>query len=127
MLVSVAKATEAASVLGVELAGLTAASLNSAYRTKAKECHPDHHGTAKLPVWARVSWAKECLDQWVEKHPATVQDNDSTEICLTGDCRACGGSGRVRVGSGRFGAPLTMQCVICRGLGTVEPEEIDND
>lgn len=126
MFISIGKATEAAEVLGVELPSLTAEVLKKAYRDKAKECHPDHHGNGKLPMWARVSWAQECLKRWLKQTPPQPQQQ-TLDVALTGDCRACSGTGRVHVGSGRFGKPLTMQCVICRGLGTVEPEEDDHD
>lgn len=126
MIISAQKANEAAEVLGIELTCLTKKVLGSAYRAKAMECHPDHHGTAKLQQWARVSWAREALRIWIEKHPPVEQPKDITK---TGDCRACEGTGRVKVvrQRGSFGKPLTMACVICKGLGTVILEEHDED
>lgn len=121
MLVGRVKAEEAAGVLGLPLEGLTDDVLKKAYRSAAKDCHPDHHGTDKLQQWSRVSWAKGCLDNWLAHHPVET----AVEIQLTGDCGACGGSGRVRVGTGF--SKLTMQCVICKGLGTVLAEENDHD
>lgn len=123
MIISAAKASEAAEVLGVELQGLTPTALTRAYRLKAKECHPDHH-PKELQKWARVSWAKECLTHWIKHHPPTEEE---TECVTKGDCRACGGTGRVVASKRGFGAPLTMQCVYCRGTGSVEPEEDDHD
>jgi len=123
MIVSAAKAQEAADVLEVELNILTSKMLGKAYKKKAKECHPDHHGSEKLHMWARVSWAKDCLVIWLEKrHPLTHEP----EI-KPGDCRACGGTGRANVRRSGFGTPLTMECVICRGLGTILPQEDDGD
>src|SRR4051812_292769 len=125
MIVSVAKASEAADVLGVELDNLTPTTLRRAYRTKTKDCHPDHHGSGQLQLWARVSWAKECLTYWLEHHPP---EEAFEEPQGAGDCRACKGPGRVVVRqTNRFGPPLTMACIICRGLGTVIPEENDHD
>jgi DnaJ-class molecular chaperone len=122
MLISPAKAHEAAEALNVGLDSLTTSTLNRAFRAKAKLCHPDYHGTKKLYLWARISWAKECLIRWLEQNPTT----EERPGFKPGDCRACGGSGRVTVGKS-FGRPLTMMCVLCRGQGTVEPEEIDLD
>lgn len=121
MIVSSAKAYEAAEVLGVELKTLTPDALRTAYRAKTKECHPDHHGTTKLQMWARVSWAKECLTHWL-KHNPTPQ---KSEVPI-GDCRACGGTGRVKVGGGGFGAPLTMWCVMCEGTGGTKEHHCDD-
>lgn len=122
MIISPAKAFEAATVLCVELDTLTADELRRAYRDKAKSCHPDHHGNSKLECWARVSWAKECLGHWLQQKPAP-----SSLPIVEGTCRACGGSGRVKLAHRQFGPPLTMACLICKGLGTVEPEEDDHD
>lgn len=124
MIISAVKAGEAAGVLGVELDGLTPDAIGQAYRKKTKECHPDHHGTTKLKQWSEVSWAKECLTHWIKQNPPV----QSSEIIGEGDCRACGGTGRVKVGTGsRFGKPLTMQCVICQGEGSVTPKENDSE
>jgi DnaJ-class molecular chaperone len=120
VIVSAAKASEAAGVLEVELSGLTSSMVRRAYRQKAKDCHPDHHGTSKLQEWSRVSWAKEVLMCWVEKHPS---EQPVYEVAQRGDCRACEGTGRVKVVQRGFGKPLTMACVICKGLGTVILEE----
>jgi DnaJ-class molecular chaperone len=126
MIISAAKAHEAAEVLGVELTGLTPRALGQAYRSKAKDCHPDHHGSTQLGLWARVSWAKECLERWVAAHPKDPPVEAA--VALRGGCRACDGTGRVTVPQAkRFGPPLTMSCVICRGLGTVIPDEDDHD
>lgn len=127
MIVSAAKAREAAEVLGVELEGLTPKAIQSAYRTKAKACHPDQHGNAKLQEWAKVSWANECLKVWAAKHPPE-QPSDSHALALDGPpCRVCKGEGRVPVNQGMFSKPLTMQCVMCRGQGVIEKQEDDSD
>lgn len=120
MIVSAAKAAEAASVLGLELGSLTPDIINKAFRSKAKECHPDQHGTAKLKDWSSISWAKECLLNYIQSH---TQSGPEELVLKQGDCRACGGSGRVKVG---FNG-LTMWCVLCRGEGTITPLEVDND
>lgn len=124
MIIPFPKAHEAAEVLGVVLEGLTEEALNKAYRDKAKLCHPDHHGPSKLDVWAKVSWAKECLTFWIEQHPEPLPVEERQG---DGDCRACEGTGRVNVRKRGFGTPLTMACLICRGMGTVLPEEDDGD
>lgn len=124
MIISSLKAQEAAEVLEVQLDGLTLNALGKAYRKKAKTCHPDHHGNSKLGLWARVDWAKGCLTHWLEQHPEPAP---AGELSDKGDCRACGGEGRIKVGKGRFGSPLTMMCQMCRGEGTVTPLENDSD
>lgn len=124
MIISAAKASEAADVLEVELNSLTSSALGKAYRQKAKECHPDHHGPDKLSTWARVDWANSALKNWLEQHP---DPHPSQEITNTGDCRACGGTGRIKVSPKGFGTGLTMQCMMCKGLGTVIPEENDSE
>jgi DnaJ-class molecular chaperone len=126
MIISKIKAAEAASILGIELDGLGEADINRAYRIQAKDCHPDHHGSEKLEQWSRVSWAKEVLSIWAKKHPP---EHEQPEPVHKGDCRGCGGTGRVPVvrRRGSFGQPLTMACVICKGLGTVVIEENDCD
>jgi DnaJ-class molecular chaperone len=124
VLVSPIKAAEAAALLGLDLATLTSDDLSSAYRAKAKDCHPDHHGNSELEKWSRISWAKECLTYWMQQRPA----QPSESLIATGPpCHKCGGVGRVRVAGRRFGAPLTIMCTNCRGVGTIEPEEDDHD
>lgn len=120
MLITAAKASEAAEVLAVTLDGLTAKAVSDAYRTKAKSCHPDKHGNSQLALWAKVSWAKEVLERWVVTAP-TEQPGLSAE----GDCRCCGGSGRVAVRSSGFGRPMTMLCVMCNGSGEMRKEPPD--
>lgn len=122
-MISLAKATEAAEVLAVQLDGLSADAINKAFRSKAKECHPDHHGNEHIQQWSRVSWAKEVLTRWVERNPPTFASD--ADVVLKGDCRVCDGSGRVRYGTGF--SKMTMQCVYCRGEGSVTPLENDSD
>lgn len=122
MIISAAKAQCAAGVLGVELEGLTPDILSKAYRQKAKVCHPDHHGTKELALWSRVSWANDCLKFWLKQRPPEPVVGEIAENA----CRACSGVGRVPVGTG-FRKLLTIQCVMCRGLGTIIPEENDSD
>lgn len=126
MIISSARAMEAAELLDVPLEGLRASKVKDAFRAKAKDCHPDHHGTEKLQQWARISWAKEALLHWVAKHPPSAPEEESL-VSSRGDCRACDGTGRVKVVQRGFGKPLTMSCVICRGMGTVLVEENDSD
>lgn len=125
MLVGITKAQEAASVLELKLLGADEADVKRAYRTAAKTCHPDHHGKEKLQQWSRVSWAYEVLKHWLRQNPP--EDNRLDEQLAAGDCRACGGTGRVDVRKTNFGTALKMQCVMCRGLGTLIPEENDSD
>lgn len=120
MLITAAKASEAAEVLGVELNSLTPKGLTKAYRDKAKTCHPDHHGVSELQTWARVSWAKEALERWLKATPTLAP-----ELVAQGDCRCCGGTGRVNVSSTRIGKPLTMLCVMCDGSGELRREAPD--
>lgn len=120
MIVSAAKAQEAAGVLEVELNGLTSDAVRGAYRTKAKDCHPDQHGTDKLEQWSRISWAHEALKHWLRHHPP--EEQQEVEQQGAGDCRACAGTGRVKVGKS-FGSKLTMQCVMCEGSGSLSKEK----
>lgn len=115
MIISAAKAQEAAKELGVELEGLNPDSLSKAYRTLSREHHPDVARDLYNPEkWARISWAKEVLVRWLER--AVVEA--SKEI-PKGDCRACGGAGRITVKRAGFGKPMTLQCVMCQGTGDV--------
>lgn len=116
MLISAAKAHDAAVALGVELDGLTPSILKRAYRDKAKECHPDHHGTKRLSQWALISWSKEALTHWLKQNPSPAPSLEA------GACRACGGTGKVQVGRS-FRSPLSMMCVLCRGTGSNKLEE----
>lgn len=124
MIISPAKAAEAASILCVELETLTQDELTRVYRDKAKGCHPDQNGSDKLELWSRVSWAKECLAHWLQQRPPATLDD---RVALGPTCQKCNGSGRVKVVGRRFGTPLTMMCTVCRGVGTLEPEEDDHD
>lgn len=124
MIVSTPKAQEAAGVLNVDLMGLTQERVNEHFRRYAKDCHPDYHGNQELARWAQISWAKEVLTYWVAKHPAA---EPASEAHAKDDCPSCHGSGRVAVRKRGFGAPLTMQCDICKGMGTILPEENDID
>lgn len=112
MIINAAKANDAAVILGVELASLTPEVMKTAYRTKAKDCHPDSHDNPEQ--WARVSWAKECLERWLQSVPASA-------VAVAGpterSCRACGGVGRIPIAGKGFGKPMTMQCVMCNGSG----------
>jgi DnaJ-class molecular chaperone len=125
MIISTAKANEAAGVLDLSLVDLTHEAVTKAYRNKAKDCHPDHHGNGKIEQWSKVSWAKECLNRWLAQRPA---EEPQQAPVAKGDCRACRGTGRVVVNRlSRFGTPLTMACLVCKGLGAVIEEEDDHD
>jgi DnaJ-class molecular chaperone len=126
VIVSPIKAAEAAALLGINLATMTSDELSAAFRAKAKDCHPDKLGpdTPASPEWARISWAKECLTYWLQQRPVDAVDS---RIATGPPCHKCGGVGRVRVAGRRFGAPLTIMCTNCRGVGTIEPEEDDHD
>lgn len=114
MIISAAKAREAAEVLGICLEGLIPTTLAAAYRTKAKECHPDHHGSEKIEQWSRINWANECLKHYMKNAPLPRDVVDE----VNGDCRACAGKGRIPVRATGFGKPLMMQCVMCQGTGS---------
>lgn len=115
MIISAAKAAEAAKELGVELDTLNPDALSRAYRTLSREHHPDAARDLYNPEkWARISWAKEVLVRWLERQPEPKQDDVDK-----GDCRACGGTGRVPVKRTSFGKPMTLQCVMCHGTGDV--------
>jgi DnaJ-class molecular chaperone len=113
MLVTEAKAQQAADILGVELETLDTDGLGAAYREASKLCHPDS-GTNNPEQWARISWAKECLTRWFEKRP-----KQAPTVMSEGNCRACSGTGRVDVGQRSFGKAVTLMCVMCNGSGTL--------
>lgn len=114
MIITAAKATEAAKVLGVELDTLNPDTLSKAYRTLSREHHPDAARDQYEPeTWARISWAKEVLVRWLERLPPPETEFEK------GDCRACAGTGRVPVKKVGFGKPMTLQCVMCNGSGDV--------
>jgi hypothetical protein len=113
MIISAAKASQAAEILGVEIETLDAAILGKAFRIKAKGIHPDV-ATYDAAKWAELEWAKECLKRWLERAPPPAQSEPEK-----GDCTACGGVGRIPVKSSGFGKPMTVQCVMCLGSGAV--------
>lgn len=116
MIISAAKASQAAEILGLSLQGLSPEMLSRAYRTKSKDCHPDSNHDPEM--WAKVSWAKECLLHWLESRERLATDT-STEV--EGSCRACGGGGRIKLTSSGFGNGLTKMCLMCNGSGIVQP------
>ena len=122
MIINAAKATEAAGILGVELETLSPDGLSRAYRTKARDHHPDSAEDYDPEAWARVSWAKEVLVRWLE-HKLAHAPAKAEEPKNLGDCRSCGGTGRVAVSKPKgFGAkPVTVMCVMCNGSG-IMPE-----
>lgn len=126
MIISSAKAAEAASVLGVELAGLTLEDVTRAYRSKAKECHPDklEQGAPTSIEWARLSWAKECLAHWLQNRPQQTSDS---RVAPGPQCLRCKGAGRLKVPGRSFGVVLNIMCDTCRGTGTLEAVEDDHD
>jgi DnaJ-class molecular chaperone len=117
MLVPVAKATQAAEALGLTLESVSAEAVSTAYRQMSKQCHPDSD-KHDPELWARISWAKECLTHWLERLPKP----EAAKAVPLGQCRACDSTGRVAVGRPRgfSGKPLTMMCVMCNGTGNVE-------
>lgn len=119
MIINAAKATEAAGILGVELDTLTPDLLSAAYRTKAREHHPDSADDYDPEAWARVSWAKEVLVRWIEQRPSEAKPVTERAHEAKGDCRSCNGTGRVAVSKPKgFGAkPVTVMCVMCNGSG----------
>ena len=121
MIINSAKATRAAEILGVSLQELTPDALSKAYREKAREHHPDSADTFDQQKWAGVSWAKEVLVRWLEQRTATGTPVGDAERMI-GDCRACGGVGRVQVANPRgFGSKgVSLQCVMCEGTGSAE-------
>lgn len=124
MIVSSSKAAEAASILNLDLQDLTRKQVEEHFRRYAKDCHPDYHGTLELERWSRISWAKEVLGYWLAKRPQPV--SEATD--LTGPpCSRCRGAGRLPIVSRGFGKPLTVQCAVCKGLGTIIAEENDID
>lgn len=123
MIISAAKASRAADILGVELTSLTPEGLTVAYRNAAKEHHPDTAKVYDQRKWADVSWAKEALTHWLARRPPVTAEESALS---KGDCRSCGGTGRVYVnGQARTlpgKKPLTMMCVMCNGSGTLPTE-----
>jgi DnaJ-class molecular chaperone len=108
MIISRAKAEEAAGILHVMLDGLTPELLKGAYRDEAKETHPDAGGSAE--AFARVDWAKCALEAWLEKAEQTAPVHKQE------NCTLCDGKGYVIQRKGLSGG-LRRQCGRCRGTG----------
>lgn len=114
MIVSRAKAEEAAGVLLVSLATASDIAVNYAYKDMAKITHPDMPG-GSVEAFARVDWAKQVLLAWLQRDTAPVPIRPSV-------CTNCKGSGRVKMVHGI--KTYTVVCGICRGSGA---GDMDND
>ena len=120
MIISPIKAQQALEIFGLAREELTEEAMKRVYRAKAKECHPDKHGTDRLQEWSRLDWAKTILTELLKQSPPPAAEPVASPVTV-GDCRACGGSGRVPINKGF--RPMTMQCVMCEGQGTIVPKE----
>lgn len=117
MIVTRAKAEEAALLLGLSLDGLTGDAIGPAYRTAAKDTHPDAGG--KPEDFARVDWAKHALLEWLKKPEASRAPRH-----VSRPCDNCKGKGFIQTMQG-FKMGPRKQCQPCRGTGDAdfEPDE----
>lgn len=112
MIVSRTQAEEASKELLIHvffLQGLTVEVVQQAYRSRARETHPDTGGT--LEQFVAVDRAKHVLIAWLNRQPEAVAKALQPELC-----NACDGTGTIHVGRG-FVKPLRMQCGKCKGTG----------
>lgn len=121
MIISRAKAEEAAKELlihGFFLEGLTEQVVNEAYRSRARETHPDMEGGSG-EAFARVDWAKHVMLAWISKQGEYV-----TIPTLGAKCLNCGGGGFIQKQLG-FKKGARVQCVRCSGTGDAgyEPDK----
>lgn len=114
MIVNRAHAEEASKELLVHalfLQGITAEQVNEAYRSRARETHPDAGGDAA--DFARVDRAKHILLEWLKRNPESA-----APAALGGQCPRCEGNGYVNIQRG-FRA-MRMQCPRCHGTGDAD-------
>jgi DnaJ-class molecular chaperone len=108
MIINSAIAARAAEDLDLELNHADADKVVAAYRAASKTCHPDS-GTYDAKRWHEISVAKDTLLEWFKRKAAAMEP-----VRLgAGDCRACGGTGRIRRGN----SLLQMMCMLCYGTG----------
>lgn len=107
MIISRKSAEEAAKLLRVELAALSAEAIQDAYRAMAKLTHPDAGGSPEQ--FAAVDRAKHVLIEW-SKRP--VEDRP---VLKADQCSNCGGTGRARTTRGF--RTFYVMCLSCRGSG----------
>lgn len=122
MIVTRAMAEEASKELlihGLFLQGVTEQVVQEAYRSRARETHPDAGGSAE--AFAAVDRAKHVLLKWL-----ALQGDRQAEPAHASDCSTCGGRGYVD--SRRAWRTLRVQCTKCRGTGdeTFEHEKGDH-
>ena len=96
-------ARTAADWMGLNLDTLTYAQLSTAYRAQAKLCHPDAP-TGSVEAWRTLKRAHDRLGAFLRQ--------TKTPLRATGDCKRCGGTGRV-------GTKPVRWCPACRGAGVV--------
>ena len=111
MIITRAKAEEAASVFGFKLDGILAEDLIiAAYRTEAKKAHPDAGGSPE--AFARVDWAKHALLAWIEQEGAQIE----APTLQKQKCHKCSGLGFTQAHVG-FRKGARRVCTRCHGSG----------
>lgn len=110
MIVSRARAEEAASVFGFDISSglLDEQQVNAAYRTEARKAHPDMGGSNE--AFARVDWAKHVLLAWLAKRDGPAAKAEAV------NCTRCDGRGFIQRQRG-FGKGARVQCPKCDGTG----------
>lgn len=95
---TVIAAEKAAKVLGIELKGLNAFDVATAYRKALRAVHPDVNsvpGQNASERIAQLQGARSVLLEWIDMQPDD-------------DCATCRGTGSVR--AGRFGSKPCPKC-----------------
>lgn len=115
MIITRTMAEEAAETLALDLSlPLTAEQVGQAYRLLAKAAHPDAGGSPE--AFAAVDRAKHVLLGWLARSPAPVD----TLSDVGEQCYKCSGKGFVV--SQRGWRQMRVQCLMCRGAGTLGVE-----
>lgn len=100
---------EAAEWLAVSLLGLTADSLSTAFKKRARETHPDVGGNQA--DFLKTVQAKSVLDEYATKAPSPETAVQSQR------CPACNGRGKVQKVHGF--AVTFLRCMKCNGKGKI--------
>lgn len=99
------------------LQGLERSHVLEAYRSCARETHPDAGGSVE--AFAAVDRAKHVLLEWLKKSPAPAEPAHGTK------CNQCGGAGFIMRHRGL--RAMRMQCPRCRGMGETDVEIDEGD
>lgn len=95
------------------LSGLELHHVEEAYRSRARETHPDQPG-GSAEAFVAVDKARHILKEWLDKGDCDVPRS----VFELRRCESCNGTGTRRLQRG-FGSMLT-QCTRCHGSGDAD-------